>query len=82
MINKEFQYYLDHQNELLPLYEGKYIAIAGEQVVGAFDSQRDAFRVCKSQYAPGTFQIQLCTPGDSAYTVKFYSPVSPFAERV
>lgn len=27
MLDKEFKYYLDHQEELIPLYDGKYIVI-------------------------------------------------------
>ena len=35
MLEKEFNYYLEHQAELVPLYEGKYVMIVGEEVVGA-----------------------------------------------
>jgi len=82
MLQNEFQYYLDHQNELVPKYNGKYVVVVGNQVVGAYESRTDAYYDSLEKYEEGTFLIQLCTPGDSAYTVHFYSPVSPFAAAV
>jgi hypothetical protein len=31
MLDKEFKYYLDHQEELLPTYNGKYVMIVGNK---------------------------------------------------
>lgn len=45
MLDKEFKYHLDHQEELIPLYDGKYIVIMGNQVVGAYDNREDAYTV-------------------------------------
>ena len=81
-MRNEFKYYLDHQAELLPQYSGKYLAIVGDQVVGAYTDQDEAYHTCRKQYGAGNFLIQLCTPGDSAYTIRFYSPINPFVERV
>ena len=36
MLDKEFSFYLAHQNELLAKYENQYIAIVGDKVVGAY----------------------------------------------
>lgn len=77
MLDKEFKYYLDHQNELLPKYNGKFIVIVGTDIVGAYDDREDAYYSSLEKYEPGTFMIQLCTPGDSAYTVRYYNRVSP-----
>ena len=38
MLDKDFKYYLDHQKELLPLYNGKFVMIVNEKVVGAYNS--------------------------------------------
>jgi len=77
MLEKEFNYYLNHQDELVPVYNGKFIVIVGETVVGAYADRNDAYYSALEKYAPGTFMIQLCTPGDSAYTVRYYNRVSP-----
>ena len=69
MLEQEFKYYLDHQEELLPVYNGKYVMIAGKKVVGACDSIGEAYYKGKKEFGLGNFLVQLCTPGDSAYTV-------------
>lgn len=70
MLEKEFQYYLDHQNELVPIYNNKYVVIFGESVVGAYDSASQALYQSREKYKPGTFLVQLCTPGSDAYTIR------------
>lgn len=77
MLEREFKFYLDHQDELLPAYGGKFIVIVGNNVVGAYDTREDAYYTSLGKYTPGTFMIQLCSPGDSAYTVRYYNRVSP-----
>ena len=76
MLDKEFNYYLEHQNELLPLYDGKYVMIVGNKVVGAYNTINEAYYKGKDKYGLGNFLVQLCTPGDSAYTVTSRSRVS------
>ena len=73
MLEKEFKYYLDHQEELLPAYNGKYVMIAGENVVDAYDTLSEAYYKGKQKYGLGNFLVQLCTPGDSAYTVTYHT---------
>lgn len=77
MLEKEFQYYLDHQTDLLAQYEGQYVVIMNDAVVGSYATREDAYYSSIQKYTPGTFMIQLCTPGDSAYTVRYYNRVSP-----
>lgn len=77
MLDKEFKYYLEHQDELVSRYNGKYIVLIGEQVVGAYDNREDAYYSSIEKYEPGTFMIQLCTPGEDAYTVRYYNRVIP-----
>ena len=42
-LEKEYKYYLDHYDELLKQYDGKVLVIVGEQVVGTYDSEREAY---------------------------------------
>lgn len=70
MLEKEFDFYLKHQEEFLPKYNGKYIVLVGNKVVGAYDDFSNAVHSSKNVYKPGTFLIQLCTPGNSAYTIR------------
>ena len=75
MLETEFNYYTSHQDELVALYEGKFIAIVGEEVKGAFDSELEAYEAMKKEYAVGTFLIQHCRPGEESYTQTFHSRV-------
>jgi len=77
MIEQDFKYYLDHQNELVEKYNGKYIVLVDNRVVGAYNDRTEAYYDSVAKYAPGTFMIQLCTPGENAYTVRHFNRVSP-----
>ncbi len=76
MLETEFQYYKDHQAELVEQYEGKFLAIVGESVVGVFDTEMEAYSQMKNKHAPGTFLIQHCLPGEASYTQSFHSRVA------
>ena len=74
-VKQLFQFYLDHQAELVKKYNGKYIVIKDNEVVGAFDNNADAYFDSEQKYGLGNFLIQLCTEGDEAYTQRFTSRV-------
>lgn len=76
MLEKEFKYYLSNQQDLVKKYQGKYLVIVGEEVVNVYNDKISAFEESKKKFAPGTFLIQLCLPGDSAYTQTFHSRVT------
>ena len=73
MLDKEFQYYIDNQVNLVKLYQGKFIVIVGEYVVGDYDTLEDAVIESGKKYQPGTFLIQECQPGEDNYTLTFHS---------
>ena len=70
-----FQYYLDHQDELVKEYDGKYLIIHDNAVVKAFDSENEAYLYAKGTYGLGNFLLQLCTKGTEAYEQHFMSRV-------
>ncbi len=67
-LQKEFEYFLEHQDELVKLYRGKQIVIKGDQVIGAFDTVYEAYHETAKVHEPGTFAIQLCEEGEECYT--------------
>lgn len=73
MLEKEFQYYLDHQDELVKKYNGKYIVIKGNDVINSYDTKEEAYFESKKSNDLGTFLIQLCSPGNMDYTQTFHS---------
>lgn len=75
MLDKEFKYYLDNQEELVKKYNGKVLAIVGQEVVGVYSDESEAYFDCIKKYKPGTFLIQTCSPGEKDYTQTFHSRV-------
>lgn len=75
MLEKEFQYYLDNQDELLKKYSGKIIVIIGEEIIGEYDTEVDALVETRKNHELGTFLIQKCSPGNNDYTETYHSRV-------
>lgn len=74
-LQEMFQFYLDNQNELVKQYDGKYLVIKDNAVVGAYNTESEAYFESEEKYGLGNFLIQLCTEGNSAYTQTFSSRV-------
>jgi hypothetical protein len=75
MLQELFKYYLANQEDLVKKYNGKYIVIKNNEVVGAYNTDSEAYFNSISKYKPGSFMIQKCTPGEEAYTQRFSSRV-------
>ena len=71
MLDKDFFWYLAHQDELVEQYNGKHLVIKDRKVVGFYNSISEAYVEGKKKYQLGTFLIQLCTPGEEAYSRTF-----------
>jgi hypothetical protein len=76
MLEKEFKYYLNHQAKLVEKYNGKYLVIKEEEVIGVYSDEQTAFFETSKTLEPGTFMVVFCSPGDEAYTQHFHSRVS------
>lgn len=75
MLNKEFDYYLSNQADLVKKYNGRFIVIKDEKVLGDYSSEAEAYFETSKNHTPGTFLIQLCQPGEEAYTQSYHSRV-------
>lgn len=76
MLEKEFQYYKEHQKEIVDKFEGKFVVIKGEQVIGVYDTEIEAYEETKKIEELGTFLIQQALPGTESYTQTFHSRVT------
>lgn len=72
-LKEDFNWYLQHQDELIKEYLGKTLVIREKNVVGSFDSQEEAYEYGMSNYGLGNFLIQECTAGSQSYTQTFYT---------
>ena len=75
-LEEEFKYYLEHQDELVKEYNGKFIVIKDRKVLGAFTSALEAVENTTKQHELGTFLVQKCEPGSASYTQTYHSRVS------
>ncbi len=75
-LEKEFQYYRDHQTELVEKYNGKFVVIKDLKVIGVYDVELDAIKETAKSHELGTFLVQKCEPGKSGYTQTFHSRVA------
>lgn len=75
-LKKEFQYYLDHQGELVAKYVGQVIVIKDQQIIGVFDTELHAVQETAKRFPLGTFLVQKCEPGQESYMQVFHSRVA------
>lgn len=76
MLEKDFQYYLDNQQELVKKYNGRFVVIKDQSVIGDYASDLEALKEASKLYEVGTFLIQKCTTGGEDYTQTFHSRVA------
>ncbi len=75
-LEKEFNYYLQNQEEFVKLYNGKYIVIKDNELRGVYDTELEAIRETSKKYEFGTFLVQKCEPGNISYTQSYHSRVA------
>lgn len=74
-LQRAFKYYLSHQDEMVEKYNGKFIVIKDDEVLGAYDDELIAIMETKKAHSLGSFLVQRVSPGDSAYSQTFHSRV-------
>ena len=74
-LQKEFDFYLANQAEMVEKYHGKFIVIKDGIVVGEYDDEMTAVTETQKSHALGTFLVQKVSEGDTEYTQTFHSRV-------
>lgn len=65
MLEREYGYYKKHKAEFDKKYDGKFIVIVGETLLGAFDTQVEAIKAATSKsHAPGEYILQFCSTSE------------------
>ena len=75
-LEREFDYYLRNQDELIQKFSGKFIVIKDEAVIGAYHAELEAIKEASKHNELGTFLVQKCEPGSENYTQTFHSRVA------
>jgi hypothetical protein len=73
MFEAELDFFIAHQDELVAAHADKVLVIRGQEVVDVFSSPLEALAAARARFEPGTFMIQPCQPGTTAYTVTLAS---------
>lgn len=73
-LEEDFKYFTDNHDDLFGKYPNKYLVIKNKSVLFNADSFEGALKYAEEiGLEIGTFLIQYCTEGDSAYTQTFHS---------
>ena len=75
-LQKEFDYYREHQAEIVKKHNEQFVVIKDCSVVGAYKNAGEAVKEAQKKYKLGTFLIQYVSPGDADYTQHFHSRVA------
>jgi len=75
-LRKNFDYYLEHQEEIVEQYNDKFVVIKGCAVIGAYDDELEAVEVTQKEHKLGTFLVQHVSSGDASYSHSFHSRVA------
>ena len=67
----EFNYYLEHQGELVRQYNGLYIVVKGHEVLGVYNDEIEALDATAMDHELGTFLVHRVTPGPTGHTQSF-----------
>lgn len=70
-LEKEFEYYLKNQEEVVKQYNGRVLVIKDCAVIGVYDSDQEAIEETTKEHELGTFLVQLCEPGVDSVTQTF-----------
>ena len=75
-LEKEFKYYIDHQDEMVKKYDGKVIVIKDGTVLGAYDDDLTAITETRKTHDAGTFLVQRVSAGSDDISQTFHSRVA------
>lgn len=74
-LQRDFEFYRSHQDEMVEKYDGKYVVIKNGDVLGAYDDDLTAVTETQKSHKPGTFLVQKVSKGDAGYSQRFHSRV-------
>ena len=68
LLDKEFEFYVNNQAELVDKYNGRFLVIHNKKVFGDYATLREAYKAGAKKYPLGTFMVHKCGPGKENYT--------------
>lgn len=74
-LKSAFQYYLEHQDEIVTKYDGAYVVILDGQILGSYPDELSAVSETQKHHELGSFLVQKVSSGSGAYSQTFHSRV-------
>ncbi len=74
-LQKAFDYYLSHQDEIVSKYNGKFVVIRGQNVIGVYDAELKAIQETQKRHQVGTFLVQFDSSEDSGYSAAAFEAI-------
>ncbi len=60
MLDQDFRFYLENQEQLIKQYPNKFIVLKNKTVIGVYNTHLKAYQETSMKEAVGTFLIQHC----------------------
>jgi len=74
-LQKAFDYYLSHQDEIVSKYNGKFVVIYGHNVIGVVDEELKAIQETQKRHQAGTFLVQFVSSEDIVYSAAAFEAI-------
>lgn len=74
-LNKEYEFYKQHRNELLESHRGKFLIIKDQKLVGVYETEAEAYQAAIKKYELGTFLLQECLEETNEQKAIFHTQV-------
>lgn len=73
MLDEEYKYFEKNKEDLVKKHENKFIVIKQSQVIGTYDTEKEAYEDTVKNHKVGTFLIQQCVKNEKEITQTFHS---------
>ena len=75
-LQKAFDYYLSHQDEIVSKYNGKFVVIRGQNVIGVYDAELKAIQETQKKHQAETFLVQFVSSAeDTGYSAAAFEAI-------
>ena len=74
-LDKEFDWFLNNQTQLVQMYSEKFVVVKGFKVIGSYDSYAEAIDKTLKTEKLGTFIVQRCSVNPANYVSVVHSGV-------
>ena len=75
-LERPLEVYRKHQEAFASEHHRQYVVIHGDDILGFYDDELEAYHEAKVRYKPGTFLLRRCLRPDEEIEPMFHSRVA------